>query len=542
MTINNLNNQEKIDAAKKDYLTFFYKPFPWQKRALEVIRGKTTSAIVCSNKIGKTGLGANVVSSWALGYEPWMEIEKDNPDAIEVEGLYYRKSSLGIKPPVKIVIVGEDWKIHIGQTIVPELKKWAPKGWYTTKKNEQGIEYLWEWYNGSQFMIMCYTQDKDLFESFRVQGAWEDEPPEKDKHQALSRGLLLDGGKTLMTLTPLKEAWLLDEIVLSHRADIGVIDNLTIIENPILYNDEKKILKELGLNDETQIHEYFNKLLYEDVIKETPVTDKGRGAELYLQSVSPPEKHELINKLKILKFVKDIDPSDAGPRILGQFKSLVGRVLKIFDHSIHLIAPFKIPTDWFVTVVVDWHPSTPQAISYWAVDQHDFHYCIRERWANIAGEEIADDIITMKRTEGWNIKKVFIDPLAKGSTSYIRNIIGSHIKDDYSIMQEKLSVEGITLIVAPKDPEKYVRSIEVMLKGANGRPTAYLFNNLERHLFEIQRWVYEDDKPKEENNHFMVNWARYCLIRPNYRDYKIKPLPVNHRQLDTINQNSWMGA
>lgn len=532
--------KEKLLLAKKENLTFFFKLFPWQEKAFKVIRTKNTTSIISCNKIGKSALGVNTVISWELGYEPWSPVDESDPDAVLVDGSYFRKSSLGIKPPVKIIIVGEDWKLHIGQTIVPELKKWLPKGSYTTKKNEQGVEYIWDFNNGSQFVIMCYTQDSDLFESFRAQGAWEDEPPARDKHMALSRGLLLDGGKTLMTLTPLKEAWILDDIVLSGREDIGVIAGLKITENPILCKDEMNVLKELGLVDEEQRLEYFRRLLYEDYQKKTPVVDRGKSAEAYIKSIAPFEKYEQIGRLKILKFVKDIDPSDAGPRILGQFKSLVGRVLKNFDADTHIIKPFKIPADWFVTVLIDWHPSTPQAISYWAVDKHDFHYCIREVWKNMPGEEIADDIIIMKRTMGWNVQKVFIDPLAKGSTAYIRNVIGVNIKDDYSIINDKLSEEGISLAVAPKDPDRYVRSIDTMLKGENGRPVAYLFDNLERHLFEIQRWVYEDDKPKEENNHFMVNWARYAIVRPLYADCKITPMINEGSALEYNDKDAYM--
>ena len=80
---------------------------------------------------------------------------------------------------MNLILTGEDWKLHIGRTLVPELKKWAPDGWYTTKKNEQGTEYFWEWKNKSTLTIMSYSQEDDLFESFRAQGLLMDEPPPK---------------------------------------------------------------------------------------------------------------------------------------------------------------------------------------------------------------------------------------------------------------------------------------------------------------------------------------------------------------------------
>ena len=372
---------------------------------------ETTVAAVASNKIGKSAFGACVVISWALGYEPWSSGEADSEDSIKVGGVWYRKSSLGIAPPVNIIITGEDWKLHLGRVIVPELRKWAPQGMYKTKKNEQGVEYLWEWDNGSMFTMMSYTQDDDLFESFRVQGVWEDEPPPKKKHTAMSRGLLLDNGKTLMTLTPLKEAWVLDDIVLSGRKDIGIVDNLMITDNPDLFESDKRVLRELGLTQE-QSEDYFDLLLYEDKEKDKPVEDKGRAAEIYLEKLiyksnrtSSKEYKEYrneneiptdwadpllnnISKLKILKFIKDIDPSDVPARVFGKFKSLVGRVLKKFDEDIHKVKPFEVPTDWPVTVMIDFHLSTPQAVSYWAVNKQDINYCIGETWDNLSAERL----------------------------------------------------------------------------------------------------------------------------------------------------------
>ncbi|MFH1835353.1 MAG: hypothetical protein ABH851_04090, partial [Methanobacteriota archaeon] len=333
----------------------------------------------------------NVLISWLLGYEPWTSVSKDDPDAVEQYGQYYRKSSLGIKPPVNLIMTGEDWKLHIGRVLVPELKKWAPP-WYQTKKNEQGTDYYWEWNNGSTLTIMSYSQDDDLFESFRAQGVVMDEPPPQAKYAAMSRGLLLDCGKTLMSLTPLKEAWILDEIVLSGRRDIGIVDGLNITDNPDLYNDDLTLLGDMGL-EESQRKEYFNLLLYENYEKRLPVTDRGHSAERYLERNVSKDRYDDISKLKILKFIKDIDPSDVPPRVFGQFKSLVGRVLKEFDDNVHVVKPFDVPTNWPVTVMIDFHLSTPQAISYWAVNRQDINYCVGETWKNLSAEEIADDII-----------------------------------------------------------------------------------------------------------------------------------------------------
>jgi hypothetical protein len=533
-----LTSEEQIEAFQKKNAIFFWKPYPWQERALSVLREKNTTAVCASNKIGKSCFGANTVISWALGYEPWNPVDKDHSNAVLVGKEYYHKASLGIEPPVDIIITGEDWKAHLGRVIVTELKKWSPEGFYTTKKNEQGVDYFWEWHNKSKFILMCYTQDDDLFESFRAQGAWEDEPPPKSKHIALSRGLLLDNGKTLLSLTPLKEAWILDDIVLSGRRDVGVVDQLMITDNPDLLKSDTDILKKNGLND-LQIKEYFDLLLYDEPEKKTPVIDQGQKAEKFLEKIIDIKEQGEISKLKMLKFIKDIDPSDVAPRVFGEFKSLVGRVLKDFNPNIHVVKPFDVPTDWPVTVMIDFHLSTPQAVTYWAVNKQDIKYVIAETWKNGDADMIADDIIRKTKAYGWKIENAFIDPLSKGDTSYMRNALGTDIKDTYSILDEKLSSHGITLNVASKDKESGIKNLQGWLRGVNGLPTMYVFNDCERWLFEVQRWVFDDSgKPAKDGfDHMMENSYRYTLTGAKYEDAVVYKLPERQQTA-----SSWMAA
>lgn len=511
---------ERIAALEGGNRVFFWKPYPWQERLLGVIRDKNTTAAIASNKIGKTSAGACIVISWALGYEPWNRVIEDDGNCVRVRSkgrdFFFRKSSLGIAPPVSIIITGEDWKLHLGKVVVGELKKWAPVGFYETHKNEQGVDYYWEWMNKSTFTLMCYNQDDALFESFRAQGAWEDEPPTKTKHTALSRGLLLDNGKTLMTLTPIKEAWVLDDIVLSGRKDIGIVDGLNITDNPELLGSDMRVLEAMGLDEEKR-SKFLELLLYSDHIKKLPVADKGHAAEMYLEGVVQEEKHSQIGLLKMLKFIKDIDPSDVPPRVFGMFKSLVGRVLKEFDESVHMVKRFPVPTDWPVVVMIDFHLSTPQAVSYWTVNRQDVHYLIGETWENLSAAEIADDIIRKVRAYGWRIRDAYIDPLSKGDTAYMKNELGTDIEDTFTKLQRRLEKERIRLHVASKDKESGIMNIRTWLKGPNGMPTVYLFEDCPRHFYEVARWVYDEDgKPVKENDHFMENWYRYTLTGNKY--------------------------
>jgi hypothetical protein len=174
------------------------------------------------------------------------------------------------------------------------------------------------------------------------------------------------------------------------------------------------------------------------------------------------------------------------------------------------------------------------------VNKQDINYCIKETWDNISADGIADDIIRSVKKHGWKIEDAYIDPLSKGDTSYLRNRIGSDIKDTYTILESRLSEHGITLHVASKDKESGIQNIKTWLRGPNGMPTVYIFEDCERHFFEVQRWVFDDNgKPMKENDHFMENFYRYTLTGAKYEDYVIKPLPQFNRP-SVSSGSSWM--
>ncbi|MEW6095371.1 MAG: hypothetical protein AB1567_02425, partial [bacterium] len=185
-------------------------------------------------------------------------------------------------------------------------------------------------------------------------------------------------------------------------------------------------------------------------------------------------------------------------------------VLKEFERDIHIIEPFEIPQDWIAVAMIDLHLTIPQAIGFYAVDEKDCHYVIDEIWENLSPEEIGEKINKLKEQYKWNLNYAYIDPLAKGDNQYVKNRV--NIDDSFTIIERKLREGGILLDIASKDKDSGIRNLRNWLKGANKMPSLYFFNNCQRHLFEIVRWVYgKDGKPKKENDHFMENLYRYTL-------------------------------
>jgi hypothetical protein len=515
---------QKREEYKSTHEMFYFKPYAWQDRFIDLILSKNISLACASNKIGKTAVGVNIIGSWLLGYEPWNKVDKDYPGAVLVNDNYYKPSSLGIKPPVELIVCGEDWKMHLGKTIVPELKKWLPVGEYTTKKNELGIEYLWKIKNKSVLTLMCYTQDDALFESFRAQGVWLDEPPPESKFHAMSRGLLLDCGKFLFTMTPLKEPWILDEFILSGRKDVGVADNLIITANEDLKKKEDDVLMSLGLN-EAEIETYYQLLLYSDFAKKKPVKDRGKAAESFVVGIAGEARWDEIGTLPILTFIKNVKPSEVPSRVFGEFKSLIGRIIKEYEQSLHVISNFNIKLNWPVVVMIDKHLNKEQAVSFYTVDERGIHFAIKEIWLEMSPDEVAEAIIKTKVENKWDIKKAYIDPLSKGDNMYMKDRFD--VEDSFTIIKRKLSRHGILLNVATKDKDSGIDNIRDWFAPRSGVPCLYFFESCVRHQHEILRWVYDDDgKPsKDVDDHFMENLYRYTLTGNRFVSHEESELP-----------------
>ena len=517
--VGKLEGLREVEVSK-DRVRFF-KPYPWQGEFVDMAHRKMTIFAPSPNKLGKSVVALCIAISWMKGYEPWSEVEEG--EGVQVGGKWYRRSSLGIPPPVDIVMCGEDWKEHIGKTLVPEFKNWANMGEFSApRKNEQGIENFWVHKNKSTLTFMCYTQDDKVFESSKIQGALLDEPPPQGKFEALKRGLFYDRGKIVITATPLSEAWLLDELVLKVDPEIGVMKGLTILDNPDKYENEKSALEGMGLN-EGQIKRYFDLLIYDNVIKKTCVKDRGARAEKFVRDNVSEELQGRMFELDILRFVKGTHPDKAPARFHGTFKALVGKVIKNFDADKHIMEAVPIMSNWMIVPFIDWHPGTEIALSAYAITEHNMTFVFKEIWKNMTPEEVAEILIKWKIDEKLRIKDVFIDPLAKGDVGYVKNRMGN-VQDSFTIIEKKIRVHGMRLVVASKDEPSGIVNIESALDGPNGIPMLYFFDSLPSnngeygHLFEIGRWVRDENgKPKGEYGHFMENLYRKTLDGIKYK-------------------------
>jgi len=455
---------EKEREYKKNNKLEFFRPIePYQTKIFEYLYGgKKVVTLQGGNAIGKTHLGAAVIGSACLGVQPW-----DGKDPVWAWGLNKKRKA------VKCRILCTDWEKHAKTVMVPKLKEMFPVDEYETSKNNIGVEAFFTFKSGSTIELITNKQGTEDHEGWEGDFVWADEPFSQDKFEANLRGLRKAKenleeddpgmGVFLITMTAVSESWMLDEIILNAHPNYGCVTEIPMRANPYLSKE------------------------YQDT------------------------------------FASSLREEAKVARIEGGWLNLVGLIWKGFKSDVHVIDDFDIPTDWPVLAMIDFHPSVPQAISFFAVDPQGRYYYIKECFLHLSPEEVSDYIIRAKQQNTWRIEEAYIDPLSKGDVAYMKNRHGDEI-DAFTKIKERLYRHGIDLQVASKDKSSGIINVESLLMGPNKMPILFFFKSAchqiknEGIIWEIQRWNYDEDQmPKKENDHFCENMYRMTLTGFKYR-------------------------
>lgn len=249
-------------------LSYEYIPHSKQKAfhcAAQKIRG-----VFGGNRSGKTEMGALEARYHATGeYPEWY------PMAGRFSG------------PTRGRIIVTDYKKGANEVLEPKITKWFPPDKIVKMERFQGhivkIHVRHKLGGVSTIDVMTHEQESALFEGWSGHWAWFDEPPPREQYIATMRGLIDFKGRCWLTLTPISEPWLFDEIVgkVGDRVWYTTVD---IRDNP--YLDEKEIAD----------------------------------------------------------FEANLLPEEVEARIHGKFLHLAGRVYKELDRNVHCTN--KLPAGW----------------------------------------------------------------------------------------------------------------------------------------------------------------------------------------------------
>jgi len=438
------------------------------------------SLLSAANGEGKTAGGANILAHilWGQSGNKWFEEERFDWE-YEKEGFCQSGTRKATDLPLfkdfpfprQGRIVSDPTTVK--EIIVPELKKWFPKGRYDNKKSGKNYKYNWWTDTGFKFELMTYEQDVSEFESATLGWAWFDEPPPLAIFKA-TVARMRRGGIIFITATPLMgSAWMYDHIM--------------------TYKGDKQ-----GQRDFVQAD-----------IEDNCIEHGIRGIL----------KHKDIERM-----VAEYDEEDKQARIHGKFHHLVGIVFKKFNRKVHIIKPFEITKkDYVVFEALDPHPRNPDAVMWLAVDKKGTKFIVDELYGVFTTGELANRI--NKKADRYRIEMRLADPSAFVEDKHQDN-------PGEQTLAAKLWDLGLEYQKATKDRTRADRRIKDALDYEERgeeiivAPELYVFDTCKRTIWELEHLVWDEwrgtaaerkspkEKPVDKDDHEIEDLGRILVQEP----------------------------
>ena len=438
------------------------------------------------NRSGKTEAGCLEALAFALGYRPW-------------DG-----TKTPIPAPNKGRVIGSSYLDGLKKVVEPKIAGLWPEGIIAKKKvGQQGAIIELTLQNGSTIDFLSCEQESDKHEGADRDWIWVDEPLPRDHWIANTRGLVDRGGYAWMTLTPLSEAWILDEVIVKAKAG-----------DPDFY--------------------YIQASMYDNV---------GYG----------------LTEAMVKQFESTLTEEERLVRIHGEFLALQGLVYKeLRDHywkskqtdvreaGGHIVEPFTIPPEWMRYVGIDPHDRAPTHIVWMAMSENDELFIYDE--AALEGmtiKEIADEIKDRENNKHPTTKRSpmrFVDPAAARKSNTIE--IGTNIRD-------ALMREGIYCYQAVNDLDAGHKAVRNFLRfeetsSSGFKPRLMIFDTCTGVRHAMQRYTWAEwasakerqsnapkPKPTEKFKHYPDCIRYVCVSNPHWyahSDKKAKKQePLNKR-------------
>ena len=408
-------------------------------------------ALFGGNRVGKTVAGGMEFLFHMTGqYPDWY------PDAGKFKG------------SVKGRIIAKDFQKGVGEVVTPFLEEWLDESIVARKiKNPMGIPTKYMLKNGSVFDILTHEQSTEQFEGWRGHVAWFDEPPPRDKYVATLRGLVDYGGRHWLTLTPLTQPWIYDEIYTATDKNYTFVTTVDIRENTYL---SPEAIKE-----------------FED-------------------SLTSEEKEA---------------------RLHGRFLHLTGLIYKEFDAAIHVIDSPKIKEHWSRYMAIDPHERTPTAVLWLAVDEKDNHYIYDELWLkDMDVKQMAEAIHVQEGNIPAMVK--LIDPhadkdnVAAGGFNVRKELMRHGVFCQRANSDPMLGKARIRQALTPRYSPLLKQNVPQLHVSRYCTQTIYEFQH---YIWDEYRRNKEEfnakEQPKKKNDHFM-DCLRYVY---NYGPRYVVPEP-----------------
>ena len=111
------------------------------------------------------------------------------------------------------------------------------------------------------------------------------------------------------------------------------------------------------------------------------------------------------------------------------------------------------------------------------------------------------------RNNSYRVGRVIIDPLSKGDSN--------NDETAYEIIANILMRYDMVLETATKDKDQGILQIKDHLKGPNGEPSIWFFDDLVRTIYEIEGWMWDKDTQKASKDDDDMMECLYRLLLLN---------------------------
>ena len=459
--LDNLSNEE-LDKIYEELKVLTYKDpshFNPHKKQLDFMTSKKKGRVLLGgNQSGKSLVGVIEGLSHATGkYPAWYP------------------QHLKMRQPTTGRIIVSDFSKGFGEVVLPKISEWLPEHLIRSiKRNHEGYPEKYILTNGSSFDVCTHQQEKDVFEGWVGSWAWFDEPPPRYAYIGTLRGLISNRGRFWLTLTPLSEPWIYDELVVPQEKDIDVF-YVDIRDNP-----------------------YLN----EDSIKE---------------------------------FEKSLSPEEVEARIHGKFLHLTGLVYKVIDPKIHYVNLdllnknsifYKTKKNWYF--ILDPHDRRPHCGLWAFIDPMNKKYIAYELYQEGTITELSAYIRVFEKTHN------IFNPIRIGDPNKLETpsaVNGLKLKDEfnkYGIYFDTKIDDSITRgHLAVKEQLHYDKTLPI--DGLNC-PRLYFSEEVPKTKEMFAKYIYQEWKgalrdsknpretPKDVNKD-MPDCTRYFIMKnPTFWD------------------------
>lgn len=308
-------------------------------------------------------------------------------------------------------------------------------------------------------------QGREKFQGSSLDFVWFDEEPPRDVYEECLMRVMDRRGDIFGTMTPLKgRTFIYNEIYLNQKGNKEIWHEfMTWEDNPFLSKKEARLLESA------------------------------------------------------------LDATSLDARKYGKFSEGAGLVYPEFDESVHVIKPFKIPSEWQEIISIDPGLHNPLSAHWYCVDWDGNIYVVAEHFASGKDVEFhANAIKEISAGLGWKTDArgriaALIDSAANQRTLAASKSVAELFCERGIIVNTNVN----------KDVFAGISRVKSFLKRGNGEPDIFVFDCCKNMIAEFKTYFWASgDTPVKRDDHCMDELRYFIMTRPKPPEKQVEVSPV----------------